>query len=131
MIRRRFVVAQDTPVVVGRAPEQGGIMLGQWLSEEARRWISRSHVRFEMRGSEVVAQDVSTNGTGVRPGGSMDEAERVTLKRQTRVLSPGDLIELYPGVHVGKARTLTSAAPLSAVSVMAEAPTLSMRILER
>jgi hypothetical protein len=131
VIRRRFVVAEDAPVVVGRAPEKGGIMLGQWLSEEARRWISRSHVRFEMRGSEVVAQDVSTNGTGVRPGGSMDEAERMTLKHQTRVLSPGDVIELYPGVHVGKARTLTSAAPLSAVSVMAEAPTLSMRILER
>ena len=131
VIRRRFVVAEDSPVVVGRAPEDGGIMLGQWLSEEARRWISRSHVRFEMRGSEVVAQDVSTNGTGVRPGGSMDEAERMILKHQTRVLSQGDLIELYPGVLVGKARTLTSAAPLSAVSVMAEAPTLSMRILER
>ncbi len=131
VIRRRFVVSEDTAVVVGRAPDEGGVMLGQWLSEEARRWISRSHVRFEMRGGEVVAQDVSTNGTGVRPGGSMDEAERMTLKRQTRVLSPGDLIELYPGVHVGKARTLTSAAPLTAVSVMAEAPTLSMRILER
>ncbi|MFC0530656.1 FHA domain-containing protein [Phytohabitans kaempferiae] len=131
VIRRRFVVADGDPVVVGRAPEKGGIMLGQWLSDEARRWISRSHVRFEMRGAEVMAQDVSTNGTGVRPGGSMDEAERMILKRQSRVLAPGDLIELYPGVHVGKARTLTSAVPLSAVSVMAEAPTLSMRILDR
>ncbi|WP_173077091.1 FHA domain-containing protein [Phytohabitans rumicis] len=131
IVRQRFVVADGDPVTVGRAPEQGGIMLGQWLSEEARRWISRSHVRFEMRGTDVVAQDVSTNGTGVRPGGSMDDAERMTIKRQSRVLAPGDLIELYPGVHVGRARTLTSSAPLTPVSVMADAPTLSMRIVDR
>lgn len=126
VIRQRFVVAEGEPVVVGRAPEQGGVMLGQWLSDEARRWISRGHVRFEMRGTEVVAHDVSTNGTGVRPGGSMDEAERMILKRQSRTLAPGDLIELYPGVHVGLARYVTSGAPAAPVSVMAEAPTMSM-----
>jgi hypothetical protein len=131
VVRQRFVVAEDEPVTVGRAPEQGGIMLGQWLSDEARRWISRSHVRFEMRGNDVMVHDVSTNGTGVRPGGSMDEAERMTLKRQSRTLAPGDLIELYPGVHVGRARTVTSSAPATPVSVMADAPTLSMRIVDR
>lgn len=131
LVRQRFVVADGEPVMVGRAPEQGGIMLGQWLSEEARRWISRSHARFEMRGTEVTVHDVSTNGTGVRPGGSMDESERMMLKRQSRVLAPGDLIELYPGVHVGRARTVTSTTQAAPISVMAEAPTLSMRIVDR
>ncbi|MEJ3744001.1 FHA domain-containing protein [Actinomycetes bacterium KLBMP 9797] len=126
VVRQRFVVADGEPVLVGRAPDEGGVMLGQWLSDEARRWISRSHVRFEMRGAEVVAQDVSTNGTGVRPGGSMDEAERMILKGQSRALAPGDLIELYPGVHVGLARYVTSGAPVAPTSVMAEAPTMSM-----
>ncbi len=59
-------------------------MLGQWLTDEARRWISRSHVRFELRGADLVVQDVSTNGTGVRPGGSMDDDERVALKQTGR-----------------------------------------------
>jgi hypothetical protein len=130
VVRQRFVVADGEPVTVGRAPEQG-IMLGQWLTDEARRWISRSHVRFEMRGTEVVAQDVSTNGTGVRPGGSMDEAERMILKGQSRPLGPGDLIELYPGVHVGLARHVTSTGPVASPSVMAEAPTMSMRVVDR
>ena len=47
VVRQRFVVAADQPVVVGRAPEGGGgIMLGQWLTEDARKWISRGHVQI-------------------------------------------------------------------------------------
>ena len=62
-------------------------MLGQWLSEDARKWISRGHVRLVLEGTELTAQDVSTNGTGIRPGGSTDDDERVTLARdETRVL---------------------------------------------
>jgi hypothetical protein len=132
VVRQRFVVAGDQPVVVGRAPEQaGGITLGQWLTEEARRWISRSHARFELRGSELIVQDASTNGTGIRPGGSTDDDERITLKRQARPLAPTDFVELYPGVHVGRARHWTSGGVLNPASVMAEAPTMTMRTLDR
>lgn len=132
VVRRRFVVAGDQPVVVGRAPDQqGGIMLGQWLSEEARRWISRSHVRFELRGSELIAFDVSTNGTGVRPGGSMDDNQRITLKRQARTLGATDIVELYPGVHVGRARNLSSGGVVNPESVMSEAPTMTFRPVNR
>ena len=50
VVRQRFVVAGDQPVVVGRAPDgphqaPGTLVLGHWLTEEARRWISRSHAR--------------------------------------------------------------------------------------
>ncbi|SDX95501.1 hypothetical protein SAMN05444365_101193 [Micromonospora pattaloongensis] len=132
VVRQRFVVAGDQPVTVGRAPEQaGGIMLGQWLSEEARRWISRNHARFELHGTELVVQDVSTNGMGIRPGGSMDDDERITLKRQTRALGPADFVELYPGVHVGRARNWSSGGVVNPASVMAEAPTMTFRTVDR
>ncbi len=101
--------------MVGRAPEGGGgIMLGQWLTEEARRWISRGHVRFALRGGELVAHDVSTNGTGIRPGGSMDETERITLHpAASRVLGPSDVVELYAGVQIGRAAELATGGPSS------------------
>lgn len=132
-VRRRFVVSADRPVVVGRAPEQdGGIMLGQWLNDEARRWISRSHLRFELRHGELVVQDVSTNGSGIRPGGSMAEADRIPLgRRQVRALQDGDIVELYPGVQVGRATNWTSGGVTNPTSVMAEAPTMAMRMVDR
>ena len=132
VIRRRFVVSAGQPVVVGRAPEGGGIMLGQWLTDDARKWISRGHVRFELQGTDLLAQDVSTNGTGLRPGGSMDDEQRITLARnETRVLAPTDIVELYAGVHVGRARNWTSGGVDQPASVMAEAPTMAMRKFDR
>lgn len=133
MVRRRFVVTAERPVVVGRAPEEsGGIRLGQWLNDEARRWISRNHVRFELRGTDLIAQDVSTNGSGVRPGGSMDESERIGLARQqSRVMRTGDIVELYPGVQVGRSVTWSSGGMTNPTSVMAEAPTMAMRVVDR
>ncbi|MGV9982289.1 FHA domain-containing protein [Micromonospora wenchangensis] len=130
LIRRRFVLTEDEPVTVGRAPEEtGGVMLGQWLNDEARRWISRAHVRFELRVGEVIVTDVSTNGSGVRPNGSMAEAERVPLApKQSRVLGGADMVELYPGVQVGRARELPTGAAFTPTSVMAEAPTMAMRL---
>jgi hypothetical protein len=132
-VRRRFVVAVDRPVVVGRAPEQsGGIMLGQWLTEEARRWISRNHVRFELRGGDLVAYDVSTNGSGIRPGGSMDEDARIAFTQQAnRVLGSGDIVELYPGVQIGRSANWTSGGVINPSSVMADAPTMTMRVIKR
>ena len=130
LVRRRFVLTETQPVLLGRAPEQsGGITLGQWLNDEARRWISRNHVRFELRVGEVIVTDTSTNGSGIRPGGSMAEADRLPLApQQSRVLGEGDIVELYPGVQIGRAEELPSAAPFSPASVMAEAPTMAMRL---
>jgi hypothetical protein len=132
-IRQRFVVGADRPVVVGRAPEKtDGVMLGQWLTDEARRWISRSHVRFELRGSELVAFDISTNGSGVRPGGSMEEADRIPLVgRQSRVLAPKDILELYPGVQVARSRVWATGGTANPMSVMANAPTMAIRTRDR
>ncbi|MGW5671349.1 FHA domain-containing protein [Micromonospora sp. NPDC003776] len=130
LVRRRFVLTETQPVLVGRAPDQAdGVVLGQWLNDEARRWISRSHVRFELRVGEVIVTDTSTNGSGIRPGGSMAEADRLALApQQSRVLAEGDIVELYPGVHVGRADDLPSDAKFSPTSVMAEAPTMAMRL---
>lgn len=130
LVRRRFALTETQPVLVGRAPDQAdGVVLGQWLNDEARRWISRSHVRFELRVGEVIVTDTSTNGSGIRPGGSMAEADRLALPpQQSRVLAEGDLVELYPGVQVGRAEDLPSDAKFSPTSVMAEAPTMAMRL---
>ena len=132
VIRQRFVVAADAPVVVGRAPEGGGIMLGQWLTDDARKWISRGHVMFALRGGELTAQDVSTNGTGIRLNGSAEDDARITLNRnETRMLAPADVVELYAGVNVGRSKIWATGGVVQPHSVMAEAPTMAMRKFER
>ena len=133
VVRRRFVVSAGKPVVVGRAPDGGdGIMLGQWLSDDARKWISRGHARFALTGDELTVQDVSTNGTGILPGGSADENERITLDREeTRTLGPTDVVELYSGVNVGRARLWVTGGVSQPTSVMADAPTMAIRKFER
>nr|BFE68135.1 hypothetical protein GCM10020092_014360 [Actinoplanes digitatis] len=132
VVRKRFVVSEDKPVVVGRAPEGGGIMLGQWLTEDARKWISRGHVRLSLRGGELTAQDVSTNGTGIRPGGSQDDDQRITLNRdESRTLAANDVVELYAGVNVGRAKLWSTGGVTQPSSVMAEAPTMAIRKFER
>ena len=131
VVRRRFVVAAGQPVVVGRAPEDGnGIMLGQWLTDDARKWISRGHARFDLDAGELRVQDVSTNGTGIRPGGTGDE-ERITLSRdEARVLAPADVVELYGGVQVGRAKTWATGGVAQPESVMGEAPTMAIRQMD-
>jgi hypothetical protein len=133
VLRRRFVVAEGQPVVVGRAPEgDGGVMLGQWLSDDARKWISRGHASFALTGGDLTVQDVSTNGTGIRPGGTDDDDQRITLAREeTRVLGPTDVVELYAGVNVGRARMWATGGVSQPASVMAEAPTMAIRKFER
>jgi hypothetical protein len=132
VVRKRFVVSADKPVVVGRAPEGGGVMLGQWLTDDARKWISRGHVLFALNGGELTAQDVSTNGTGIRPGGSLDDDDRITLNRdETRALAANDMVELYAGVNVGRAKLWATGGVTQPSSVMAEAPTMAIRKFER
>jgi hypothetical protein len=133
VIRQRFVVSEEKPVVVGRAPEgDGGVMLGQWLSDDARKWISRGHARFTLAGETLTVQDVSTNGTGIRPGGSTDDDERITLSRdEVRTLAAADVVELYANVNVGRARMWATGGVSQPSSVMAEAPTMAIRKFER
>jgi hypothetical protein len=133
VIRRRFVVSAEQPVVVGRAPEGGdGIMLGQWLSDEARKWISRGHAKFTFDGTTLTVQDVSTNGTGIRPDGAESDDDRITLDREeVRPLGPADVVELYAGVNVGRAKIWATGGVSQPTSVMAEAPTMAIRKFER
>lgn len=132
VVRHRFVVAAGQPVVVGRAPDGGGVMLGQWLSEDARKWISRGHARFAFDGDTLTVRDVSTNGTGIRPGGSPDDDQRITLNRdETRTLGPTDVVELYANVNVGRAKLWATGGVTQPSSVMAEAPTMAIRKFER
>jgi len=133
VVRKRFVVSTESPVVVGRAPEGGGVMLGQWLTEDARKWISRGHVLLSLRpDGTLTAQDVSTNGTGIRPGGSPDDDDRVTLNRdEVRTLAANDVVELYAGVNVGRAKLWATGGVTQPSSVMAEAPTMAIRKFER
>ncbi|WP_433297572.1 FHA domain-containing protein [Actinoplanes sp. CA-030573] len=134
VVRQRFVVSTEEPVVIGRAPEGGkGVMLGQWLTEDARKWISRGHVLLSLRpDGTLTAQDVSTNGTGIRPAGSLDDDERITLGRsETRVLAANDVVELYAGVNVGRSKLWATGGVAQPQSVMGEAPTMALRKFER
>jgi hypothetical protein len=128
----RFVVTEADPVVVGRAPEdEDGIGIGLALDEEGLRWVSRSHVRFELRGNTVQVSDTSTNGTSLLLRGGPGEApRRAPLNRgETAPLGEWDTVELYDGVELGRAdRSAGPVAGAPTVSVMAEAPTQAMRL---
>jgi hypothetical protein len=121
-VRGRLVVREGAPADVGRAPRRG-VGLGMWLSGEAMRWVSRSHLRLELRGDALVLTDTSTNGTTVRtPGGPVQLAGG-----QAYGLGADDVVELYEGVEVaGPAAFRGSSAP--ARSVMGEAPTVAIRL---
>jgi hypothetical protein len=126
-VRGRFAVREAAPVVVGRSPAAGGpgavVALGPLLGEEAMRWISRSHLRLELRGDVVVVTDSSTNGTTVRtPSGPVP-----LTAGQAYGLGNDDVVELYQGVELGRPTRFHGGAAQPS-SVMAEAPTVAMRL---
>jgi hypothetical protein len=105
-------------------------MLGHWLGDGARRWISRNHLRMEMRGDSLIVVDTSTNGTVIRRGGSTSDADRLTLRRdQPHALTAEDIVELYAGVELARSGRWSSGGTAQPASVMAEAPTVAMRIV--
>jgi hypothetical protein len=126
-VRGRFAVREAAPVVVGRSPAADGpgavVALGPLLGEEALRWISRNHLRLELRGDALVVTDTSTNGTTVRtPAGSVP----LTAGRAYG-LSNDDVIELYQGVELGRPTRFHGGAAQPS-SVMADAPTVAIRL---
>jgi hypothetical protein len=125
VLKRRFVVTAGQPVVVGRSPDEpDSVMLGHMLDEDARSWISRRHLRLELRGEALYVTDTSTNGTVVKRGGS-----EFTLRRdQSHVLGPDDVLELFEGVELARAGHWSSGGSIQPASVMTEAPTIAMRL---
>ncbi len=125
LVRQRFTVAAGAPVVVGRAPDQrGAVALGPYLDADARGWISRRHVALDLRPDGLYAVDTSTNGTVlVRPGG------RGRLPSgEPRRMGERDVLELFEGVEVARAGSASSPADNVPGSVMADAPTVAIRM---
>lgn len=125
IIRTRFVVTAAGPLMVGRAPENG-IVLGHWLDEEGLAKVSRSHVSLSLGPQGITVTDVSMNGTIVRLGGVAD-GELALTKGAHRLLGPSDVVELFPGVEIGRLGALSSTRPLDLNSVVGEAPTMIFR----
>jgi hypothetical protein len=131
--RRRFLVTGAAPVVVGRDPEEpGGVAVGEWCHEAAANWISRTHLRLQIRDGALVATDVSTNGTlvWVRSG---PEARPETLrleKDQSYPMGEWDTVELYTGIELGRADRRPVGVEASSdepASVLVDAPTVATR----
>jgi hypothetical protein len=129
--RGRFAVPADRPVVVGRAPDDPqGVRLGEFLDDEAVQWVSRSHVRLELVNGALTVTDTSTNGTVVHAQGGPDGAtNRVTLSRgQQYSMGDWDAVELHEGVALTRADRPRPAGPSDEAPVMAEAPTVAIRL---
>ena len=98
LVRERFTVGGHRPLIVGRAPDDpAGVALGPYLDEAGVRWISRSHVRLELRGEELVVTDSSTNGTTIltRSGpGAVPKQVQLT-NGQSRTVGEWDIIKLH------------------------------------
>jgi hypothetical protein len=131
-VRERFVVTQGRPVVVGRSPDDGdGVVLGPHLDEQAVRWVSRNHLRLELRGGDLLATDLSTNGTVILGRSGPRDTPRPTGLSRDRAYPVGewDLVQLHQGVEVGRAdRPGAPSGPAQPESVMGEAPTIAMRL---
>jgi hypothetical protein len=132
VVWHRFLLAEGAPVPVGRAPEDpDGVTIGLALDERGLRWVSRSHVRFELRGHTVHVIDTSTNGTTVllRPG-PVEQPRRTPLGRgEGTTLTEWDTVELYEGIELGRAdRSAGPVAGAQTGSVMADAPTQAIRL---
>jgi hypothetical protein len=128
----RFVATEAEPVVVGRAPEEeNGIGIGLALDEQGLRWVSRSHVEFDLRGNTIEVTDTSTNGTSLLlRTGPGEPPRRAQLHRgETASLGEWDTVELYEDVVIGRADRSAGPVPgAPTASVMAEAPTQSIRL---
>jgi hypothetical protein len=125
LVRQRFTVAAGAPVIVGRAPaEQGAVALGPYLDDNARGWISRRHVALDLRPDGLYAIDTSTNGTvlvGPDGRGRLPNAE-------PRRMGERDVLELFEGVEVAPAGMRGTPADAVPGSVMADAPTVAIRM---
>ncbi|HEY2795000.1 MAG TPA: FHA domain-containing protein, partial [Micromonosporaceae bacterium] len=132
LVRERFVVNSLRPLVVGRAPDDhSGVALGPYLDEAGVRWISRNHVRLELRGDEMIMTDSSTNGTTLltRSGPGVAPQTVKLTNGQSRSVGEWDVIMLHTNVEIGRADRLPDRSPaVSPDSVMADAPTMAMRL---
>ena len=130
-VRERFVVRAGRPVPVGRAPDdREGVELGPWLSGDAAREISRAHMQLELTtDGTLTATDMSTNGTVVLTRTSADaDAEQVRIERgRPYPLGAFDAVQLHPDAEIYRADQVPSTEPVSARSVMADAPTVIFR----
>ncbi len=124
--RTRFAVG-DRAVAVGRSPDEpGSVQLGPWLDDDAVHWVSRSHVELALDGATLTVTDRSTNGTTVRPGGG-GEPKPLT-RGQLHALADTDVVELYRGVELVRTGQRPPDAVADDAGVMAEAPTVAMRV---
>ncbi|WP_433080904.1 hypothetical protein ACQP1P_44535 [Dactylosporangium sp. CA-052675] len=133
LARRRFVVATDHPVRVGKDPKNpDDISVATWLHEAAAAWIAKEHVRLEVESGHLKVTDTSENGTVIWKRSSPDikeETERIYKKSYQ--LDGWDSIELYTGVElvVGDHRLQTVVGSEPA-SVLLDAPTVAMRLVD-
>jgi FHA domain len=99
--RARFMVRSGTETMVGRAPEgpDGVALRSSWLSDEAIRGISRTHVGLSWDGHRLTVRDLSSNGTRVREANARSAGELVGRGGRRR-LRQGQVISLYDGVEL-------------------------------
>jgi hypothetical protein len=131
IVWHRFTISEAAPVVVGRNPDGDGIGVGMALDERGLRWVSRNHLRLELRGTTLTATDTSTNGSKVlvreKPG---ERGKVVDLGRgESSPVGEWSSVQLYDDLEIGFA-TRSSGAPTDGPggSVMAEAPTQAIRL---
>ncbi|HET6215034.1 MAG TPA: FHA domain-containing protein [Micromonosporaceae bacterium] len=131
VVRHRFAVTAGTAVTVGREPtEAPAVRLGVWLPEDARMMVSRNHLVVTLGPAGVEVRDSSTNGTVVRtPAGPDGSTEEVRLSRgDSHVLGDRDVVEVYDDVELARPGRWRTGGMVEARSVMADAPTVAMRM---
>lgn len=129
LARRRFVVTEGRPVVVGRDPvNPDDISVGGWLHEAAAGWIAEDHLRLEVNEGRLSITDMSENGTLVwKRSGPDDHGETTRLYKSSYQMGDWDSIELYTGVElVPSDHRLSTTVGSEPLSVLVDAPTVAL-----
>lgn len=125
--RRRVVVWQGEPRVVGRAEDDPDVVsVAQWLHTAAARWISPEHLRLTAEAEGLRITDLSEHGTVVwQRTGPDDPGTTRTLRGESYLLGEWDSVELYTGIELmrGDRRLAAVLGQTELASVLRDAPT--------
>jgi hypothetical protein len=92
--RRRFIVTQDEPLIVGRFP--GPSDLSPFLDDTALARVSRAHLRFDLDSERLTITDQSLNGTRL----FLRDGARLFLHQATHAFTVGDRAQVQPSLEI-------------------------------
>ncbi|MDA2810269.1 hypothetical protein O4J56_06420 [Nocardiopsis sp. RSe5-2] len=99
----RFTLDVDTSVVVGRLPGDGGIALHSLVPERLLPKMSRKHLEATVDKDTLRLRNLGRHGSRIwRPEPRPEGTWKPLSGTKGTAMRPQDLVEIVPGVHLGR-----------------------------